>query len=189
MSGVLESKFNFNSDLLSMTHFLCFELVTESSPSSLMGNPSGSRHEQRSRLAAVLSDEEASSDDDLGPPIFESLPGLSRSERYMRRAQFSGNTELIEGQHSSFFNSVNGQARGLSTYRPRFLICGEQGMGQSTHIAPALLHTMEHMTVYCLKTLSEISRTSRRVSPQDRKCYQNTEWLQPLWIIGTNVTT
>lgn len=35
-------------------------------------------------------------------------------------------------------------------YRPRMLICGEKGMGQSAHLAPALLHTMEHMTVYCL---------------------------------------
>ena len=79
-----------------MNHVSYFEPVTESSPSSLMGNPSGSRHEQRSRLAAVLSDEEASSDDDLGPPIFESIPGSSRSERYMRRAQhFSGNAELV----------------------------------------------------------------------------------------------
>ena len=117
-----------------------------------MGNPSSSRHEQRNRaVAAVLSDEEASSDDDLGPPIFESLPGSSRSERYMRRVQqFSSNPETAEDHHSAFFSSVNGQARGLSTYRPRFLICGGQGMGQSTHVAPALLHTMEHMTVYCL---------------------------------------
>lgn len=137
--------------MISCDSFLCFEPVTDSSPSSLMGNPGGSRHEQRSRLAAVLSDEEASSDDDLGPPIFESLPGSSRGERYMRRAQqLSGNPEVVEAQHSSFFNSTNGPARGLLTYRPRFLICGEQGMGQSTHIAPALLHAMEHMTVYCL---------------------------------------
>lgn len=117
-----------------------------------MGNPSSSRHEQRSRVAVVLSDEEASSDDDLGPPIFEALPGSSRSERYMRRAQqFSSNPEMAgEAHHTSFFSSANGQTRGLSTYRPRFLVCGGQGMGQSTHIAPALLHAMEHMTVHCL---------------------------------------
>jgi len=166
--------------------------VTESSPSSLMGNPSGSRHEQRSRLAAVLSDEEGSSDDDLGPPIFESVPGSSRSERYMRRAQqFSGNPELVEVQHSSFFNSANGQARGLSTYRPRFLICGEQGMGQSTHIAPALLHTMEHMTVYCLdlpalygvtsktpeEACSQLFREARRTSP----CVLYSPHFDALW--------
>ena len=42
---------------------------------------------------------------------------------------------------------------------------------------------------FLLTTPSEISRTLRRVSPQDRKCYQNTECLQPLWIIGTNVPT
>jgi len=116
-----------------------------------MGNPSSSRHEQRSRAAAVLSDEEASSDDDLGPPIFESLPGSSRSERYMRRVQqFSSNPEATESHHTSFFSSANDQSRGLSMCRPRFLICGGQGMGQSTHVAPALLHTMEHMTVHCL---------------------------------------
>ncbi len=117
-----------------------------------MGNPSSSsRQEQRSRVAAVLSDEEASSDDDLGPPIFESLPGSSRSERYMRRVQqFSCDPEIMEVHPSSFFSSANGQTRGQSTYRPRFLICGGQGMGQSTHIAPALLHAMEHMTVHCL---------------------------------------
>ena len=117
-----------------------------------MGNPSGSKTDHRSKAAAVLSDEEASSDDDLGPPIFESLPGSSRSERYMRRVQqFStGDPETTEKHYSSFFSSANGPTRGLSTYRPRFLICGGQGMGQSTHIAPALLHTMEHMTVYCL---------------------------------------
>lgn len=116
-----------------------------------MGNSSNTRHEQRTRAAAVLSDEEASSDDDLGPPIFESVAGSSRTERYMRRVQqFSSNSETEAGLHSSFFSSANGQARGVSTYRPRFLICGAQGMGQSTHVAPALLHTMEHMSVHCL---------------------------------------
>ena len=125
--------------------------MTESSPCSLMGNSSNTRHEQRTRAAAVLSEEEASSDDDLKPPIFESVAGSSRTERYMRRVQqFSSNPETEAGLHSSFFSSANGQARGVSTYRPRFLICGAQGMGQSTHVAPALLHTMEHMTVHCL---------------------------------------
>ena len=116
-----------------------------------MGNPSSSRHDQRSRVVAVLSDEDASSDDDLGPPIFESLPGSSRSERYMRRVQqVSNNPESTEVHYSSFFSSANGHALGLSTYRPRLLVCGDQGMGQSTHVAPALLHAMEHMTVHCL---------------------------------------
>lgn len=120
-----------------------------------MGNPScsnsSSRHDQRGRTVAVLSDEEASSDEDLGPPIFESLPGSSRRERYLRRVQQNSNSfESMEVSHSSFFSRTDGQNKGMSTYRPRFLICGNQGMGQSTHIAPALLHAMEHMTVHCL---------------------------------------
>lgn len=120
-----------------------------------MGNPScsnsSSRHDQRGRMVAVLSDEEASSDEDLGPPIFESLPGSSRRERYLRRVQQNSNSvEAMEVSHSSFFSRTDGQNKGMSTYRPRLLICGNQGMGQSTHIAPALLHAMEHMTVHCL---------------------------------------
>lgn len=149
--------------------------MTESSLCSLLGNPSSSRNDQHNKTAAVLSDEEASSDDDLGPPIFESLPGSSRSERYMRRLQqFSGNPETSENHCSSFFSSLNGPARGLSTYRPRFLICGRQGMGQSTHVAPALLHTMEHLTVYCLDLPALYGVTSK--TPEEA-CSQ--VWLYP----------
>ena len=149
--------------------------MTESSPCGLLGNPSNGRNEQRNKTAAMLSDEEASSDDDLGPPIFESLPGSSRSERYMRRLQqFSGNPETSENHCSSFFSLLNGPARGLSTYRPRFLICGRQGMGQSTHVAPALLHTMEHLTVYCLDLPALYGVTSK--TPEEA-CSQ--VWLYP----------
>lgn len=72
----------------------------------------------------------------------------------MRRVQqFSSNPvhETVIQHQSSFFCSASSQDRGaLSIYRPRMLICGEKGMGQSSHLAPSLLHTMEHMTVYCL---------------------------------------
>lgn len=139
-----------------------------------MGNPSSSRQEQRSRVAVVLSDEEASSDDDLGPPIFESLPGSSRRERYIRRVQqVSGNPEMEEVHHS-FFSSANGQTRGQSTYRPRFLICGGQGMGQSTHIAPALLHDMEHMTVHCLDLPALYGVTSK--TPEEACSQVSITW-------------
>ena len=115
-----------------------------------MGNTSSSRPDQRSRLAAVFSDEEASSDDDLGPSIFESLPGTSRSERYMRRMQQLSHSPETEANHPTFFKLAQGHGKRPLSYRPRFLICGKRGMGQSTHIASALLHFMEHMTVYCL---------------------------------------
>lgn len=72
----------------------------------------------------------------------------------MRRVQqFSSNPghETVINHQPSFLSSANSQNREvLSIYRPRMLICGEKGMGQSAHLAPALLHTVEHMTVYCL---------------------------------------
>lgn len=35
-------------------------------------------------------------------------------------------------------------------HRPRLILCGEEGMGQSTHLAPALLHALEDMPVKIL---------------------------------------
>ncbi|XP_022801398.1 ATPase family AAA domain-containing protein 2-like [Stylophora pistillata] len=170
--------------------------VTESSPGSLMGNSScsnnRSHNDQRSRMVAILSDEEASSDEDLGPPIFESLPGSSRSERYLRRVQQnSNNVESMEVCHSSFFSWTDGQNKGMSTYRPRLLICGNQGMGQSTHVAPALLHAMEHLTVHCLdlpglygvasktpeEACSQLFREARRTTP----CIVYSPHFDALW--------
>lgn len=33
------------------------------------------------------------------------------------------------------------------TYRPRLLLAGDQGQGQSSHLGPALLHQMENLAV------------------------------------------
>lgn len=157
--------------------------VTEGSPCKLSTSSNNSRHENRTNTASFVSDEEGSSDDDYGPSIFEPVSGSSRSERYMRRVQqFSSNPvhETVIQHQSSFFCSASSQDRGaLSIYRPRMLICGEKGMGQSAHLAPALLHTMEHMTVYCLdlpalfgvasktpeEACAQLFREARRTSP------------------------
>ena len=37
-----------------------------------------------------------------------------------------------------------------STHRPRILICGAKGQGQSSHLGPAILHTLEKMPVHRL---------------------------------------
>jgi len=36
------------------------------------------------------------------------------------------------------------------TYRPRLLLSGVEGAGQTTHIAPAVLHCAEHLSVFLL---------------------------------------
>lgn len=37
-----------------------------------------------------------------------------------------------------------------TSYRPRLLLTGERGSGQTSHLAPALLHTLEKFSVHRL---------------------------------------
>ncbi|KAK7158169.1 hypothetical protein R3I93_009389 [Phoxinus phoxinus] len=37
-----------------------------------------------------------------------------------------------------------------TSFRPRLLLCGTSGSGQTSHLAPAILHTLEKFTVYTL---------------------------------------
>lgn len=37
-----------------------------------------------------------------------------------------------------------------TSFRPRLLLCGTSGSGQTSHLAPAILHSLEKFTVYTL---------------------------------------
>lgn len=37
-----------------------------------------------------------------------------------------------------------------TSFRPRLLLCGTSGSGQTSHLAPAILHALEKFTVYTL---------------------------------------
>lgn len=60
---------------------------------------------------------------------------------------------------NSFFRSAYHQP---TSYRPRLLIAGEPGYGQSSHLAPAVIHALEKFAVYTLElsVLFGISTTS-----------------------------
>uniref|UniRef100_A0A4W4E825 ATPase family AAA domain-containing protein 2 n=1 Tax=Electrophorus electricus TaxID=8005 RepID=A0A4W4E825_ELEEL len=49
-----------------------------------------------------------------------------------------------------------------TSFRPRLLLCGRPGSGQSSHLAPAMLHTLEKLAVYTLDlaVLYGVSATS-----------------------------
>lgn len=49
-----------------------------------------------------------------------------------------------------------------TSYRPRLLLAGRPGSGQSSHLAPAVLHALEKFTVYTLDmaVLFGVSTTS-----------------------------
>lgn len=114
-----------------------------------MGNTTTKQH-QRCINGALLSEDGSSSDNDEGPSIFEPQAESARSARYMRRAQQRFDAPEVVETETTFFSFSENSLSTPGTYRPRILVCGCNGMGQSTHIAPALLHSMEHLTVHCL---------------------------------------
>ncbi|KAH6921688.1 hypothetical protein HPB50_003966 [Hyalomma asiaticum] len=48
-----------------------------------------------------------------------------------------------------------------ASHRPRLLICGRPGLGQTTHVAPAVLHLLEHLPLHRLDLPSLHSVTAR----------------------------
>uniref|UniRef100_A0A672QU65 ATPase family AAA domain-containing protein 2 n=1 Tax=Sinocyclocheilus grahami TaxID=75366 RepID=A0A672QU65_SINGR len=52
--------------------------------------------------------------------------------------------------HKPFLHFTTSAYRQPTSYRPRLLLTGPQGAGQSTHLAPALLHHLEKFTVHRL---------------------------------------
>ncbi|KAM5156580.1 ATPase family AAA domain-containing protein 2 [Mantella aurantiaca] len=117
-------------------------------------------------LAGGLLDEELIYSDDEGPSVFEN--GIINK---------SPNCKPSENRPFIHFD-VNA-CRQPTSYRPRFLICGKPGLGQGTHLAPALIHTLEKFTVYTLdlavlfgvsvtspeETCAQLFREARRTLP------------------------
>ncbi|XP_062841357.1 ATPase family AAA domain-containing protein 2-like [Trichomycterus rosablanca] len=66
------------------------------------------------------------------------------------------------GQTKSFLLLTRSAVQEPTTFRPRLLLCGDPGSGQSTHLGPAVLHTLEKFTVYTLDmaVLFGVSTTS-----------------------------
>ena len=94
-------------------------------------------------LPADADVETSEDDEDQLPSIYEPL-SYGRSTRATQRAS----TPPVEQR--DFLDIVErSQMKNLS-HRARFLMAGKEGMGQSTHLAPAVLHSMEHLKVYVL---------------------------------------
>lgn len=65
--------------------------------------------------------------------------------------------QVTEVKHSYYFTisvSLSVLCRSVlsqpTSYRPRLLLEGRPGSGQSSHLAPAVLHALEKFTVYTL---------------------------------------
>ncbi|XP_051500185.1 ATPase family AAA domain-containing protein 2B-like isoform X2 [Myxocyprinus asiaticus] len=64
----------------------------------------------------------------------------------------SGSTKKAASSatHKPFLHFTTSAYQQPTSYRPRLLLTGPQGAGQSTHVAPALLHHLEKFTVHRL---------------------------------------
>ncbi|XP_041358072.1 ATPase family AAA domain-containing protein 2-like isoform X2 [Gigantopelta aegis] len=88
--------------------------------------------------------EEMASEDESGPSIFENC-------RSRGRKSLSGNSgSHDDSMQNSFLNFSSYAYNKPSTYRPRLLISGMSGMGQTAHVGPAILHYLEQLPVHVL---------------------------------------
>ena len=64
-------------------------------------------------------------------------------------------------------------------HRARYLMTGQEGMGQSTHLAPAILYSMEHLKVYVLD-LPSLFGVSARVPEEacSQVCAVGETWVK-----------
>uniref|UniRef100_UPI00398E417A ATPase family AAA domain-containing protein 2-like isoform X2 n=1 Tax=Pristiophorus japonicus TaxID=55135 RepID=UPI00398E417A len=86
--------------------------------------------------------------DDEGPSVFEIGPLQKSASK--------------QGQNGSFLCYTRCAYRQPTSYRPRLLLAGIPGSGQSSHLAPALLHSLEKYAVHTLDlpVLYGVSATS-----------------------------
>ncbi|XP_027027133.1 ATPase family AAA domain-containing protein 2 isoform X2 [Tachysurus fulvidraco] len=90
------------------------------------------------------------------------LDDLLQSEDEASFMCTSNPAQTNTGPTGSFLHFTKIAAQEPTTFRPRLLLCGNLGSGQSTHLGPAMLHTLEKFTVYTLDmaVLFGVSTTS-----------------------------
>ena len=65
------------------------------------------------------------------------------------------------------------------THRPRLLLSGQEGQGQSTHIGPAILHNLERLPVHTLD-LPALYAVSAK-TPEE-SCAQVSNKMLSIWL-------
>ncbi|XP_068280879.1 ATPase family AAA domain-containing protein 2-like [Nyctibius grandis] len=91
------------------------------------------KDQQQDSLSHILRNDAIDSDDE-SPSIYEDKP-----------------THKMPGRQKERFLSFSRNAYDQpASYRPRFLLVGEPGYGQASHLAPAVIHALEKFPVYTL---------------------------------------
>ena len=162
--------------LLQSTYESCLELLFKVFPPGKPFEPVEKsygrrrRNSQSENTVKVFDEDETSEEEDCGPNIFD--VGSAR-----RNSLFSSGSGA--GVSRDFFSDQHKSCHKAATYRPRLIIHGDDGNGQTAHIGPALLYAMEHLTVYIIdlpslfgitarapeEAIGQIFREARRTAP------------------------
>uniref|UniRef100_A0A8C5MX23 ATPase family AAA domain-containing protein 2 n=1 Tax=Leptobrachium leishanense TaxID=445787 RepID=A0A8C5MX23_9ANUR len=125
----------------------------------------GLKNSNESDNTLHLMDDELMYSDDEGPGVFENGPLQKLTNKQQDRRPFL---------------QLNMNANQYPTsFRPRLLIAGKPGLGQGSHLAPAVIHALEKFTVYTLdlavlfgvsatspeETCAQLFREAKRTSP------------------------
>ncbi|NXN29596.1 ATAD2 protein, partial [Nycticryphes semicollaris] len=119
------------------------------------------KDQQQDSLNHILRNYTVDSDEE-SPSIFEDKPTHKMPDR----------------QNEEFLNFSRNAYCQPTSCRPRFLLCGEPGYGQASHLAPAVIHALEKFPVYTLdlsvlfisvtspeETCAQLMREAQRTAP------------------------
>ncbi|KFQ85916.1 ATPase family AAA domain-containing protein 2, partial [Phoenicopterus ruber ruber] len=117
--------------------------------------------QQQDSLSHILRNDAINSDEE-SPSIFEDKPSHKMPGR----------------QNEKFLNFSRNAYYRPTSCRPRFLLVGEPGYGQASHLAPAVIHALEKFPVYTLdlsvlfvsitspeETCAQLMREAQRTAP------------------------
>uniref|UniRef100_A0A224YS75 Tat-binding homolog 7 n=1 Tax=Rhipicephalus zambeziensis TaxID=60191 RepID=A0A224YS75_9ACAR len=110
----------------------------------------------KSSIAQRLTGQDGNQSDDSS--VFsddETMNGICNSTVDLTEEAAAGTESVIPSIRSRF------AATRRASHRPRLLICGQPGMGQTTHVSPAVLHLLEHLPLHRLDLPSLHSVTAR----------------------------
>ncbi|XP_074751337.1 ATPase family AAA domain-containing protein 2-like [Athene noctua] len=118
-------------------------------------------NQQQDSLNNILRDDVIDSDEEL-PSIFEDEPTHNMPDRQKE--------SLLTFSRNAHYQPTS--------CRPRFLITGDSGYGQASHLAPAVIHALEKFPVYALdlavlfssvtspeETCAQLMREAQRTAP------------------------
>ncbi|CAG5120006.1 unnamed protein product [Candidula unifasciata] len=95
----------------------------------------------------IIWDEFASDEDEDSPSIFVQPTSTKGSKVTKQNIEERPSTSHAKPTYLSFASSATSRP---ATFRPRMILVGKAGQGQSTYIAPAIVHKMENLPVHVL---------------------------------------